>query len=228
MQQHHLVNMWTLQRLELAQGLKECVLPVVGKDTLMIIADYATEFTDTFLFKSQPNRCCYYKCNAPHRRRISNFCKKHEDCCVVCIIGHTKNNKRHICADCAVKPDNDYYKDLLTKMPPHEIMRCFYGTKPTLREWFRKVDIQWNGPFLLQPTTENQDMALNAIEDSMFLIPTWVVSGLAENKYGVTFTRRSRANRQYDMDDFFGGKLFKHFNLAMKQHKEDVNSGVED
>jgi hypothetical protein len=228
MQQFKVINMWAMERLEFAQGLKEHVLPVVGLDTVMIIADYATDTIDRFLFKSQPKRCCFYKCNVPHQRRISNLCKKHADACVVCLTGHTKNPRNHICADCAAIPANDYYKDLLTKMPAHEIMRAFFGPKQLLSAWMRQMQIQWNGPFLLQATPENQDKAMNLIEDSMFLIPTWVVSGLSEDKYGVTFTRRSKANRMYDLEDLFGGKLFKYFNLAVKAHNEMVNSVEEE
>jgi hypothetical protein len=228
MAMNKVINHWTLQRLELAQGLKEHVLPVVGLDTVMLIAEYATDTIDRFLTKGNEKHCCYYNCGASHRRRISNLCKKHEDSCVVCLTGHTKNNKRHICADCAVLPASDYYKDLLKTMPVHDVFTAMYGRKKTFNDWIRKMEIQWNGPFLLRATPENQDMAMGLIEDSMFLIPTWVVSGLSEEKYGVTFTKRSRANLQYDMEDFFSGKLIKHFNQAVKEHNESVNAGCEE
>ena len=149
------VQEWTY--LHVATALKAEVLPHVGLDCMLIIADYESK-PYPVTRAGHPEICSYEGCGAKHRRRISAFCNEHADTCIWCGVGKTGGPRKLVCPRCLPKRAAWGWLDELAvaSYGSHNLYWFWHGRMQWMSEWARDRGIQWGGPYMLAETKENQ------------------------------------------------------------------------
>lgn len=170
--------------LMLCQALKETVLPIIGKEPTLLIADYVAHHDLELLKPWKKGVCSWNGCNETHRRRISNLCDRHSTRCVACGKRETHGPREPVCQTCRDTGNHEFIirEVHADRYQLHHAHHLYSSERRWISEWAKEVGIVWHGPCLLPADEVHKKFVLDRTTFPVD-VPRFYISNIDSFRY---------------------------------------------